>query len=115
MNTADIGEMIPMVLFVCIVMAIKFIVDARVRKQMMENHVDQEMIKSMLEADEQSRRLSALKWGLVMTAVGIAFCAVDLLHMQYEKDGPGALGLVVFAAGAGMLAYHAIANRAKKS
>lgn len=113
MNTADIGEMIPMVLFVCIVMAIKVVVDARVRRQMMENHVDQDMIKSMLAADEQSRRLSALKWGLVLTLVGAAFGLIDVLHMRFDDDHPGALGLLIFAAGAGMLTYHAMANRGK--
>ena len=94
MGTADLGEIIPMVLFVCIVLAIKVVVDARVRKQMMENHVDQEMIKSMLAADEQARRLSALKWGLVLVLVGLAFGLIDLLHLHFDDDHTGALGLL---------------------
>ena len=107
----DLAELIPMVLFVCIVMAIKIVVEARLRKQMVETHVSEELVKSMLVADEQSRRLSALKWGLVLTAVGIAFGLVGALHL--DSDNPGTFGLLIGAAGLGMLAYHFIANRVK--
>ena len=107
----DLAELIPMVLFVCIVMAIKIVVEARLRKQMVETHVSEELVKSMLVADEQSRRLSALKWGLVLTAVGIAFGLVGAMHM--DSDNPGTFGLLIGAAGVGMLAYHFIANRVK--
>lgn len=107
----DLAELIPMVLFVCIVMAIKIVVEARLRKQMVETHVSEELVKSMLVADEQSRRLSALKWGLVLTAVGIAFGLVGAMHL--DSDNPGTFGLLIGAAGLGMLAYHFIANRVK--
>ena len=112
MGTADIGELIPMVLFVCTTLAIKYVVDARARKQMVENHVSEDLVKSMLLADERNRRLSALKWGLVLTAVGIAFGLVSAMHL--DGDSPGAFGLVIAAAGIGMLAYHFIADRASK-
>ena len=107
----DLAELIPMVLFVCIVMAIKIVVEARLRKQMVETHVSEELVKSMLVADEQSRQLSALKWGLVLTAVGIAFGLVGAMHL--DSDNPGTFGLLIGAAGLGMLAYHFIANRVK--
>ena len=105
----DLAELIPMVLFICIVMAIKVIVDARVRKQIAEANPSEELVKTMLLADEQSRRLSALKWGLVLTIVGVAFGLISALHLQ--SDNPGAYGLLIGAAGVGMLAYHALANR----
>ncbi len=107
----DLAELIPMVLFVCIVMAIKIVVEARLRKQMVETHVSEDLVKSMLLADEQSRRLSALKWGLVLTAVGIAFGLVGAMHL--DSDNPGTFGLLIGAAGLGMLGYHFIANRVK--
>jgi hypothetical protein len=108
---AEIGELIPMVLFVCIVMAIKIVVEARLRKQMVANHVSEDLVKSMLVADEQSRRLSALKWGLVLTAVGVAFGLVGALHL--DSDNPATFGLLIGASGLGMLAYHFIANRVR--
>lgn len=101
--------LIPITLFVCIVMAIKVVVEARLRKRMVESHVSEDLVKSMLVADEQSRRLSALKWGLVLTSVGLAFGLISALHL--DSNNPGAFGLLIGAAGVGMLAYHFIANR----
>jgi hypothetical protein len=50
-----------------------------------------------------------LKWGLVLTVVGVAFGLISALHL--EADNPGSYGLLIGAAGVGMLAYHALANR----
>ncbi len=107
----DFDALIPITLFVCVVMAVKVIVETRLRKQMVENHVSEDLVKSMLVADEQARRLSALKWGLVLTTVGIAFGLVSALRLN--SDSPGTFGLLIGAAGVGMLAYHFIANRAR--
>ncbi len=107
----DFTLLIPITLFICIVMAIKVVVEARLRKGMVENHASEDLVKSMLVADEQSRRLSALKWGLVLTSVGIAFGLVSALHL--DSNNPGTFGLLIGAAGVGMLAYHFIANRVK--
>lgn len=101
--------LVPVALFVSIVMAIKIIVDSRLRRRLAETNASEDLIKSMLQADEQSRRLSALKWGLVLTLLGIAFGLISALHLQ--ADNPGTIGLLVGAAGVGMLAYHGIANR----
>jgi hypothetical protein len=100
--------LIPITLFVCVTMAIKIVMDARLRSRFAETNVSDELIKNMLRADEQARRLSALKWGLVLTLEGLAFGMIDWLHV--ERDSPGAIGLIVGAAGVGMLAYHAIAQ-----
>jgi hypothetical protein len=53
----DFAYLIPITLFVCIVMAIKVVVDSRLRRRLAETNASEEMIKSMLVADEQSRRL----------------------------------------------------------
>ena len=107
----NFGDLIPMVLFVCIVAAIKIVVEARLRKKMVENHTSEDLVKQMLIADEQARRLSALKWGLVLTTVGVAFGLVSALRL--DSNNPGSFGLLIGAKGVGMLAYHFIANRVK--
>lgn len=107
------GDLIPMVLFVCILAAIKIVVESKLRKQMMENHVSAEQVQSMLAADEQARRGAALKWGLVLTLVGLAFGLIDVLHLRLDSGSTGALGLLVGAAGVGMLSYHALTQRRK--
>jgi len=105
----DFAYLIPITLFVCIVMAIKVVVDARLRRRLAETNASEDLIKSMVAADEQSRRLSALKWGLVLTLLGVAFGIIDVANLSSES--PGAWGILLAAAGVGLLAYHAIANK----
>lgn len=107
----DFAYFIPITLFICILLAIKFIVDAYVRRRIMEAGPNEELVKAMLQADEQNRRWSALKWGLVLTLVGLAFGLIGALHM--DSNNPGSWGLLIGAAGVGMLAYHGLANRAR--
>jgi len=107
----DFALLVPIAMIVAVVMAIKIIVDSRLRRRMAETNASEDLIKSMLQADELSRRLSALKWGLVLTLLGLAFGLISALHL--DSDNPGTWGLLIGAAGVGMLGYHAIANRVR--
>ena len=107
----EFGLLVPITALICIVMAIKVIVEARLRSRMAETNASEDLVKSMLVADEQSRRLSALKWGLVLTLIGLAFGLISAMHL--DSQDPGTWGLLIGAAGIGMLVYHAIANRAR--
>ena len=107
----EFGLLVPITAYICIVMAIKVIVEARLRSRMAETNASEDLVKSMLVADEQSRRLSALKWGLVLTLIGLAFGLISAMHL--DSQDPGTWGLLIGAAGIGMLVYHAIANRAR--
>ena len=105
----DFAYLIPITLFVCIVLAIKVVVDARWRKRLVETNPSEELMKSVMAADEVSRRLSALKWGLVLTLLGGAFGIIEAANLS--SDSPGAWGILIAAAGVGLLAYHGIANK----
>ena len=107
----EFGLLVPITALICTVMAIKVIVEARLRSRMAETNASEDLVKSMLVADEQSRRLSALKWGLVLTLIGLAFGLISAMHL--DSQDPGTWGLLNGAAGIGMLVYHAIANRAR--
>ena len=105
----DFALLIPITLFVCIVMAIKIVVDSRLRRRLAETNPSEELMKQMMAADEVARRLSALKWGLVLTLLGVAFGIIDGVNLG--SDDAGTWGILLAAAGIGMLAYHAIANK----
>jgi hypothetical protein len=107
----DFALLVPIAAFFSIVMAIKIIVESRLRGRLADNNASEDLFKSMLAADEQARRLSALKWGLVLTLIGLSFGLISALHL--DSDNPGTWGLLIGAAGVGMLAYHAIANRVR--
>lgn len=105
----EFGLLVPITAFICIVWAIKIVFDSRLRRRLAETNASEDLVRSMLQADEQGRRLSALKWGLVLTLVGIAFGLISALHL--DSQDPGTWGLLIGAAGVGMLGYHALVNR----
>jgi hypothetical protein len=105
----DFTLLVPIAFFIAVVMAIKVIVDSRLRRRLAETNPSEELMKQMMAADEVARRLSALKWGLVLTLLGIAFGIIDASNLN--SDDPGAWGILLAAAGIGMLAYHALANK----
>lgn len=102
---------IPMVLFVCITVAIKAIVDARVRRRLVETNGSEELVKAMLAADEEARRGGALKWGLVSVAVGSAFFLQQMFKL--DESDPATYGLLFIAAGAGLLVFHFVAGKTR--
>jgi len=105
----DFALLIPIVLFICITLSIKYIVDARLRRRLAETHATEDLVKAMLVADERSRQMSAFKWGLVMVAVGGAFGLIDVLNL--DGDEPGTWGILFAFAGAGLLGFHWLSSK----
>ncbi|MGB0133061.1 hypothetical protein [Dokdonella sp.] len=96
---------IPIVLFICITYAIKAVVDARVRKQLVTSNVSQELIQSIVEADELRRRQSTLRWGAILVALA---CGFGLMEAFGWRDvTPGVFAVLLGATGIGnLIAYH---------
>jgi hypothetical protein len=101
--------MIPIVSFICIVLSIKIIAETRLRRRLAETHASEDLVKAMLLADEQNRRMSALKWGLVLTLLGLAFGLIDLLNL--DASDAASWGLLIGSAGLGMIGFHLIESR----
>lgn len=101
--------LIPITLFFCIAMSIKFIVDGRFRRRLAETHASEELVKAMLAADERARRYDALKWGIVLTALGVSFGIIDLANL--DADSPATYGLLIGSAGLGMLGFHILGRK----
>ena len=105
----DFALLVPIVLFICITLIFKVIMDGRVRSKLAQSGASEDLVRTMLAADEQNRKVSSLKWGLVFVLVGVAFGLIDVLNLA--ADAPATFGIVIFAAGLGMLGFHALANR----
>lgn len=101
--------LIPITLFVCITYAIKSVVDARVRRQLVGSNVSQELVRSIIEGDELRRRHASLRWGIVLVALAIALAVVEV--MDWREVTPGVVALLLGATGLGNLAYYAIARK----
>lgn len=105
----NVDFLIPITAFLSTVAIIKIVVDSRLRRRLAETNASEDLIRAMLAADEQSRSLSALKWGIVLTVVGLAFGLIDLLNL--DGNDPATFGLLIGSAGLGMLGFHAFAAR----
>ena len=104
----NLGDLIPITLFVCIVWAIKIVVDARLRRQMLDSTGSQDMIRSMVESDELRRRHGSLRNGIILVALALGFAAIN----NFEDFTPMSLAILLGATGLGNLAYYLVARRA---
>jgi uncharacterized BrkB/YihY/UPF0761 family membrane protein len=101
----DLTFLIPIVLFLCITYAIKSVVDARVRKQLVASNVSQELIQSIVEADEQRRRHSTLRWGTILIALAFGFALMEAF--AWRDVTPGVFAVLLGATGVGnLIAYY---------
>lgn len=101
--------LIPVTLFICITYAIKAVVDARTRKQMIESNGSQDLIRSMLEGEEVHRRHSSLRWGVTLVALALGFAWVQAAG--WTEVNPGVIAVLVGATGVGNLAYYLLGRK----
>ena len=101
--------LIPVTLFVCIAYAIKAVVDARVRKQLVSSNGSPELVASILRADETNRRLSSLRWGITLVMLALGFGIVEAAGWQ--DITPGVIAVLIGAIGIGNLASFAASRK----
>mgnify|MGYP007089348931 CR=1 FL=1 len=102
---------IPISLFVCITYAVKAIVDARVRKQLVSANVSQDLVRSIIEGDEIRRRHASLRWGVIFVALAIGFFAIEAFPR--DEFSPAVIAVLLGATGLGNLAYYAMSRKLK--
>jgi uncharacterized membrane protein HdeD (DUF308 family) len=98
--------LIPIAMFFAIVAAIKVITDNRTRQKMIDKGLVDE--KSRQIFSQTVPYLSALKWGMVLIAVGLALFLVNLFPVALE--GPASVGLMMLFAGIAFIAYYYMAR-----
>jgi hypothetical protein len=101
--------LIPIVLFICIAYTIKVVVDARARGRMIGAGGSEELVKSILLDEEQRRRHSSLRWGIVLLSVGVGFGLIQ--WFGWQEVTPGLIAVLALATGAGNLAFFAISRK----
>ncbi|MGY3039841.1 hypothetical protein ACVWWQ_001464 [Rhodanobacter sp. TND4EL1] len=101
--------LIPITLFICIAYAIKVVVDARVRRQMVASGGSEELVNSVLRDEEQRRRHSSLRWGIVLLSVGVGFGLIQ--WFGWQEVTPGLIAVLALTTGLGNLAFFAISRK----
>jgi hypothetical protein len=91
------------------VMIVRSISDNWTRRKALDAHASDDVVRTIFTRRRDPDTYGALKWGLVVAAVGIALMVVQFL--PYNDNDPIAFGIVLLFAGAGLLAYYAMARR----
>jgi hypothetical protein len=102
--------LIPITLFLCVTYAIKFVVDARFRSKLIQQGTgSEELIRSLVQSEEQRRRHSSLRWGLLALTLAAAFALIEAFG--WNEVTPGVIAVLLAATGLGNLGYYALSRR----
>ena len=105
--------LIPITLFICIVYAIKVVIDARLRKQIIGSNAAPDLVQNIVRSEELARRLSSLRWGITLVALAIAFGIVEAAG--WDDVSPGVIAVLIGAIGLGNLAFYALSRKFDKA
>ena len=109
----DMAVMIVMpVFFGFIYLVVKLLSDNRIRHKLIDKDMVGENIKHLYMRPEDYGVPSALKWGMVLIAVGLAFLVGQLV--PYSMKGEMTVAGVFFFAGLGLVFYYFIARKIGK-
>ena len=93
--------LIPIILFLCITYIIKAILDARTRGKLIAANGSDELIRSLVQNEEQQRRHASVRWGVVLVSLAVGFALID--YFGWNDITPGAIAVLLGATGVGNL------------
>lgn len=97
--------LVPLGFFAMIAYIAKLIGDTRIRRKALDSHAEADVAEAILDRRwaEPSTR-SALKWGLIVGALGFGVLLVDLFAIGFES--PLAYAILLLATGMALLGYY---------
>jgi hypothetical protein len=102
--------LIPITSFICIAYTIKTLIDARVRWKMLRGGAgSEELVRSMMLGEEMRRRQGALRWGITLFTLAIAFGIIQA--MGWDELNAGIVALLLGATGIGNVASFVVARK----
>ena len=110
----DTSNLVPIAFLLSIAFTLvaitKVISDGRTRRRLIESQAAPELVRAIVTpAQEDLGLYSALKWGVLSGAVGLALIVVQFL--PYRPDQPIVLGVILVFAAAGLIGYYLSARR----
>jgi len=103
------GVLIVGIIFFSVVVFVKILSDNRIRSKLIEKGMLDENVKYLYSNRLEYHVPSALKWGMVLIGVGLAFLIGQLV--PYDISDEVTVGSMFVLAGIGLLVYYAIAKR----
>ncbi|HEX6036954.1 hypothetical protein, partial [Longimicrobium sp.] len=91
----------------------KIVMDNHTKRRLLQARVSEDVVRALFRKGYDPELFSALKWGLVMAALGVGLVVVQLLPVRASE--PLALGVMLMCAGGGMLGYYLVATAVMKA
>jgi hypothetical protein len=104
----NFGMLIPITLFICITYCIKLLVDARTRSKLIAANGSEELIRSLVQNEEQQRRHASVRWGVVLVCLAVGFALIEFFG--WDDVTPGAIAVLLGATGVGNLVSYYISR-----
>ena len=101
-------DLIPIILFLCITYVIKAVLDARTRGKLIAANGSEEMIRSLVQNEEQQRRHAAVRWGVVLVSLAVGFALIE--YFGWDDVTPGAIAVLLGATGVGNLVSYYVSR-----
>ncbi|MFE0502630.1 DUF6249 domain-containing protein [Lysobacter soli] len=101
--------LIPITLFICVVYAIKVVMDARTRAKLIASNGSEDLIRSLVQAEALQRRHASLRWGILLLAVGLGFALIEAFG--WTEITPGVVAVLLGVTGLGNLAAYAASRK----
>ena len=106
----NLDILLPITLILGVVHAIRVVVEARSRRQLLlAAEGSTELASALLRDQERQSRLSTLRWGIVLVAVALGFASIEWL--DWHAVTPGAVAVLTAATGLGNLVFFAISRK----
>ncbi len=109
--TETVAIFIPITFIIVVAIIVKIVSDNRTRRIAIEKGMVNENIKYLYFDRYESHIPSALKWGIILIAVGIAIYVAQFIDQvfPYSMSGEITFGTMLVFAGLGLIVYYTIA------
>jgi uncharacterized BrkB/YihY/UPF0761 family membrane protein len=97
----EFALLIPIIAILSIAYVIKALLDARTRGKLIAANGTDEMIRSLVQNEEQQRRHASVRWGVVLVCLAIGFALIQ--YFGWDEVTPGAIAVLLGATGVGNL------------
>lgn len=105
--------LVPLALFFCITFAFKALLDAVTRYRLMKESVPEALLAELLRHDAAQRRLSSLRWGIFLIAIGLGFALLQAL--EWTRPTPGSIAVLAILTGVGQVIYFRLTSRSTQA
>lgn len=105
----DAHIVVPLALFACVTYAFRAVLDAALRYRLLRMGSSPDLVRAILDGEERQRRIVALRWGIVLTALAIAFALIKALG--WNEVSPGVIAVLAATTGLGNLAFFTVSKR----